>query len=131
LCRPIIGAHSASIRGEDGISSSPGSVGVTVEYFPSDSTHHRSERLEIRCGDRWVPLYLECYPTLSCLNSGYQQKASKEMSQYLGGNALSIWRGLLQPPHLFCKSIHPVEKVRPLILFRRMWKGRMGTEPLA
>lgn len=103
LCRPIVGAHSASIRGEDELSIHSDLADIIIEYFPSYATHQRGERLEVRCGDRWVPLYLESGPTTSCLNKGYKQDASKEMSQYAGEDYQRIWKDLSQPVHPFCK----------------------------
>lgn len=95
-----------------GIETSSPRRKVTVEYIP----HHRTgvfprpvgysdgERLEIRYGSMWVPLYIESLPPRKCYSEDQYSNISTKDLKSIGTFHLQYWSKLLQPPHPSCTN---------------------------
>lgn len=88
---------------------------VIVEYVPCYSPRDIAggERLEIRCGDLWAPLYLESPPKTCCGEPGYKSDVAKILLRKHGVRYNDFWNRAIQPPHPLCKMVsHPASIAR-------------------
>jgi hypothetical protein len=90
------------------------SGGVTVEYIPYYRVgslfrpvgYSYGERLEIRCGSMWVPLYIESLPTGECYSEDQYFNVLTKFFGSLGNRDHQHWSKVLQPPHPLCKNVN-------------------------
>jgi hypothetical protein len=100
------------VPGQSGLDASGQRGGVTVEYIPyyrlgsflRPVGYSYGERLEIRCGSMWVPLYIESLPTRECYSEDQYFNVLTKVSESLGRPYPQHWSKLLQPPHPSCKN---------------------------